>query len=123
MNDGISIQKLIDQVRKELLEPTKVPEYPIFLVEKVELELAVAITEGESGEISISVLDTLSSKLGAEASHQRSHVIKVSLAPILTSEEIKSLIPEKIRDRINQATKRALVKGGDNNSETSLDNW
>jgi len=119
MSQGISIQKLIDQVRRELLEPTKVSEYPVFFVENVELELVVSITKGAEGEVSISVLDTLSGKFGGKESKEAAHTIKVSLTPMVTLDEIKDEIDPKTYQKIKKATTIALVKG--DNGEQDLD--
>jgi len=116
VTQGISLQKLIDQVKKELLAPTHSPDYPLFFVDKVELDLAVAITQGASGEIGISVLDVLSASAKKESSQQYGHTIKITLTPILTDEERRILLDKdgRLRKRIEQITATALIKGDDN---------
>lgn len=115
MTQGISLRKLIDQVKKELLASTSKPDYQLFFIDKVELELVVAITQGASGEIGISVLDLISGQAKKDSSQQHSHTIKVSLTPILTREEIRALLDrdERLRERIRETSRVALTRNDD----------
>lgn len=115
MTQEISLQRLINEVKKELLAPSNSPDYPILVVEKVELELAVAVSQGLGGEIGISVLETLSGKIQGDSTHQQSHTIRLTLTPILSREEIKALLDKdtRIRERIAQVSKTALTRNTD----------
>lgn len=113
MTQEISLQKLIDQVKKELLAPSKSPDYPLLFIDKVELELAVAITQGRGGEIGISVLETLSGKVQSDSSQRYSHTVRLTLTPILSREEIRVLLDrdDRIRKRISEIGPLVLTRG------------
>lgn len=112
MTQEISLQNLINQVKKELLAPSNSPDYPLLFVEKVELELAVAVNQGAGGEIGISVLETLSGKMQRNSTQQSSHMIRLTLTPILSRDEIRALLEKdsRIRDRIMQIAPSALLR-------------
>jgi hypothetical protein len=121
MTQGISLQELINQVKKELLAPTDSPDYPLFFVDKVELELTVDVTRGKSGEIGISVLEVVSGVAGKDASQQHGHTIKVTLAPILTREEIRLGFPrESGQDNKPRSCIIPLSEGYDDKDQTNL---
>jgi hypothetical protein len=107
MADGVSLQKLIQQVKDELLAGA--PAYPLFFIDTVELELAVAITAEGKGSINIQVLE-----LGTGVSNERGHTIKVTMSPILTRDEQRKLLEDdaKMLDGVKRATMAALRKGG-----------
>jgi hypothetical protein len=108
MSQEISLQALIDKVKDELLTPTGGPDYPVFFVDKVELEVAVAIKSEGSGGLNISVLE-----LGGGISREEGHTIKVTLSPILSRDEQRALLDkdERMLDGVRRATQAALCKG------------
>lgn len=109
--DSIGLQDLIYQVKHELLTPNRQARaedpYPLFAIEKIELEIAVAVKrEGRTG-LRISVLE-----LGGSISREQGHTVKVTLAPLLAQEEMRNQAmetydPEKVR---REATE-GLIKG------------
>lgn len=112
-NQEVSLQALIEKVKDELLTPTGGPGYPIFFVDKVELELQVGVRyEAEAG-LKISVLQIGGAEIGGAGSRERSHTIKVTLSPILSREEQRALLEQDARllEGVRRATQAALRKG------------
>lgn len=106
--EDFSLQKLISQIKRELLSDSQSPEYPIFLIEKVELEVAISIkTEGKGG-VSIQVVE-----LGAGISKEHCNTVKITLSPILSRDEQLQFIKsdDRLRKGIERASKSALIKG------------
>lgn len=89
MSQDISLQALIEKVKDELLTPTGGPYYPVFFVDKVELEVAVSVEAEGTGGLDISVLE-----LGGGVSREQGHVVTVTLSPILSREEQRALLDE-----------------------------
>ena len=113
MPQDISLQALIEKVKGELLAPTGGPGYPIFFVDKVELELQVAVTCEKKAGLKISVLQLGGVEAGGSATRERGHTIKVTLSPILSREEQRSLLEEDQRmwEGVRRATQAGLRKG------------
>lgn len=90
--DEIGLQDLIYQVKRELLAPNPAQRaedpYPLFFVDKVEIEAAVKVQKEASGGVKISVLSLAELNAGAGVAQERSHVVKVSLSPLLSKESI-----------------------------------
>ncbi len=109
----ISLQALIEKVKDELLAPTGGPGYPIFFVDRVELELQVGVTYEAKAGLKISVLQIGGVEAGGGGSRERSHTIKVTLSPILSREEQRALLEEDARllEGVRRATQAALRKG------------
>lgn len=109
--ESISLQDLIYQVKHELLTPNRRAEaqdpYPLFAIEKIELEIAVAVKrEGQVG-LRISVLE-----FGSSVSREQGHTVKVTLGPLLTPEEMRKQVVETHgAERIQRETQRGLIKG------------
>ncbi len=114
MSNEITLQNLIEKVKTELLAPASAPGYPVFFIEKVEIELQVNVSSQANGEIGISVLDYAKAGAGASKSQEKSHTIKVTLTPILTREEQRALVEkdEKMMSGVQRATQAALRKSG-----------
>ncbi len=112
---AITLRKLIDQVRDELLsapqEPTPEALYPFLFVEEVELELNVAITAGGKGggKVSIQIVE-----LGGETAYSReqTHRIKVKMTPLLTKDEVRAQLQQDkgVWDRIQHLALVAATK-------------
>lgn len=113
MTQDISLQALIEKVKDELLAPAGGPGYPIFFVDKVELELQVAVTYEKEAGLKISVLQLGGVEAGGSATRERGHSIKVTLSPILSREEQRKLLGEDQRmlEGVQRATQAALRKG------------
>lgn len=114
MPQDISLQTLIEKVKDELLAPTGGPGYPIFLVDKIELELQVIVTYEVEAGLKVSVLQLGGAEVGGSGTDERGHTIKVTLSPILSREEQRKLLEEDQRmwDGVRRATQAALRKGG-----------
>lgn len=115
MSQGISLQALIDQVKKELLKPTGSPDYPLFFIEKLEIDLAVTVTQSTTGEIGIAVLDVVSGRATKHKALEDAHRVKVVLTPILSQEERKGLLycDERLVKQIAEISRRTLSKGSE----------
>lgn len=114
--EEIGLQDLIYQVKGELLarnpaQRAKDP-YPLFFIDKVELEIAVKVTRSDGGSIKLTVLDF--AEVGADHAidRERGHVVKVSLSPLLSHEEIlmQALQDERVREMVKRNSVDALVK-------------
>ena len=114
METEITLQNLITKVKKDLLAPSSSPEYPVFFVEKVELELQVNIIAQMNGEIGISILQFGKAGTQSSLSQEKNHTIKLTLLPILTREEQRALIEKdnRMMDGIQRSTQAALRKTG-----------
>ena len=116
MSQDISLQALIDKVKKDLLSLTGGPEYPIFFVDNIELELQLVVTQEKSEGLKISVLEFGGVEGSRSTAHERGHTVKLTLSPILSREEQRQLLQSDKRmwDGIQRATQAALRKGDDN---------
>ena len=63
--EGIELSELIDKVKADL-RPKNSPDYPLFWVEKVELELHVSISKTKKGDLGVSILNVVSANAGEE---------------------------------------------------------
>jgi hypothetical protein len=113
----IGLQDLIYQVKGELLAPNPAQRagdpYPLFFIDKIELEIAVRVSRATSGELKLTVLDFAELNAGQAVERERGHVVKVSLSPLLPREEILSetLKDDKIRQMVQSDLAQAVVKG------------
>lgn len=114
--DEIGLQDLIYQVKRELLtanpaQRAKDPS-PLFFVDKVEIEAAVKVQKEANGAVKISVLSLAELNAGGGVARERSHVVKVSLSPLLSKESIlaDALQDPQVAERV-RATQQALLKG------------
>lgn len=112
MRQDISLQTLIQKVKDELLAPTGGPDHPIFFVDKVELDLQVAITKEKGGGLNISVLQFAGIELGGGTTREQGQNVKVTLSPILSREEQRELMQQDKRlwEGVERATQAALSK-------------
>jgi hypothetical protein len=115
MATNISLKKLIEQVRTDLVTPHKDRGYPVFTVEQIELELEVGITESTGGELEISVLETITGKLGKNVDRTNTHKMKIVLKPILTQDELRDMVEtdRRLMQGTIESSRRALLKGSD----------
>ena len=112
----IGLQDLIYQVKRELLAPNpraraKDPA-PLFLIDNIELEISVNVSQTRGGGIKLTVLDF--AEIGGEKSiaRERGHVVKVSLSPLLDRDDIlKEVLQDpKVQPVVEKRTREALVK-------------
>ena len=109
MTKEITLSNLINQVRNELLSNMQDISHPLFLVEKVEIELQIGVTIEGSGGIKVTVLPI---EAGASVSREKSHTIKLTLAPILTQEDQRELLQQQseVWEGVKKASALALRK-------------
>lgn len=114
--EEIGLQDLIYQVKKELLAPNPAQRakdpYPLFFIDKVELEIAVKVSRANSGGIKLTVVDFAEVSRGKSVQREQGHVVKVSLSPLLSREAIltKALKDERTRRAIEDDSALAFVK-------------
>jgi hypothetical protein len=112
----IGLQDLIYQVKQELLAPNAKERardpYPLFFIDKIELEISVNISHSSSGGIKLTVLDFAEIGGSKTIERERGHVVKVSLSPLESREVIleQALRDPKVR-QVVQERAAALVKG------------
>lgn len=117
--EEIGLQELIFQVKQELLAPNPAQRakdpYPLFFIDRVELEIAVKASRSTSGGIKLSVLDFAEVSGGKEVTREQGHVVKVSLTPLLSKEDIvtQALEDPAVRDMVARRTTQAVIKGVD----------
>jgi hypothetical protein len=115
--EEIGLQDLIYQVKDELLaaNPAQQPKhpYPLFFVDKIELEIAVKVSRSRGGGIRLTVLEFAEASTSQSVDHERGHVVKVSLSPLLSRENIltQALKNESVRQIVLEESVQALMKG------------
>lgn len=115
MDSEVTLQQLIDQVKKELIPKFDEPNKPLFLVEKVEIQVAVKITHEGNGGINLQVIN-----IGGGVSKDFSNTITISLTPIIPPEQLRQLLDSELMRQVTRETKRRLVKGGLENNLPGL---
>ena len=117
--EEIGLQDLIYQVKNELLAPNPAQRakdpYPLFFIDKVELEIAVKVNRATDGSIKLTVLDFAEVSGGKSVERERGHVVKVSLSPLLSQEDILAevLKDDRVRQMVLTRLVQALIKGQD----------
>jgi hypothetical protein len=113
----IGLQDLIYQVKDELLarnpaQKAKDP-YPLFFIDKIDLEIAVNVSQATDGSIKLTVLDFAQIGAGKSVQQERGHVVKVSLSPLLSRDAIlaKALEDERVWQMVGSGSMQAFVKG------------
>ncbi len=115
--EEIGLQELIFQIKQELLAPNPAQRakdpYPLFFIDKVELEIAVNVTKTRNDGIKLTVLNFAEVNADRSIARERGHVVKISLSPLLSRETIQAevLRDEQTRQKIEQRVAQALVKG------------
>jgi len=97
VNDEITLLDLIYQVKNELLARRPAEEArglpALFWIDQIELELSVAVTRERGGAIKLSVIPGTAELSGSSSrAEARGHTVKVRLSPLLTREEMRSLL-------------------------------
>jgi hypothetical protein len=117
--EEIGLQDLIYQVKNELLALNPAQKardpYPLFFIDKVELEIAVKVTRSRDGGIQLTVLDFAEISAGRSVDRERGHVVKVSLSPLLSRDAIlaEAMEDERVREMVAGDSVQAFVKAGE----------
>ncbi len=112
----IGLQDLIYQVKHELMSPNAKERardpYPLFFIEKIELEISVNVTHTSGGGIKLTVLDFAEIGGTKSVDRERGHVVKVSLSPLQSRDTIlkKALEDPKVQKAIHESA-GVWVKG------------
>lgn len=115
--DEIGLQELIYQVKQELLAPNPAQRakdpYPLFFVDKVEIEATVKVQKEANGGVKISVLSLAELNADGGIAKERSHVVRVSLSPLLSKESIlaETLQDPQVAQRVRAIQQQALLRG------------
>jgi hypothetical protein len=108
----LTLQQLIEHLKVEILSPIPGPDYPIFFVEKVELEIHVAISYDIDKGVKLNVLDVAGIEVVDGQTSEKSHTVTLTLTPILSRDEQRELIEhdKRLLAGIEEATQRSLRK-------------
>lgn len=120
MSTPIELSELIEQVKKDLLTSVvaRNSEAPLFLVESVELDLQVTAKREAKGGIKVNVLSIGGGELGGGVGQEKTHSVKVRLAPLFEKEQLLEWYKDLRGDDIVPAIKRsmnAFIKGDESN--------
>lgn len=109
MSKGVQLNELIEKVKAELLSGA--PAYPLFFIEKVELEIGITVTTEGKGNLNVQVLE-----LGGGSAQTNGNIVKVTMSPILSLEEQRALLEKDgpMLDGVKRASLKALRKGAGN---------
>jgi len=110
MAGTVTFQQLIDQVKKELTPQFDEPENPLFLVEKIEIQVAVKISSEGKGGVNLQIVE-----LGGGISKENSNIITVSLTPIIPPEQLRQLLDSATKRQVTKESTRRLIKGAEGN--------
>ena len=121
MADDLTLQTLIDQVKTDLFSPFEGTEkegkviYPVFLVDEVELELAVNISYTAEGGIKVTIPQVAEASVGAGHEAGRTHAMKIKLSPILTRDEMRGQMQadERLWKGVMEASAMAVRRGSE----------
>ncbi len=115
----IGIEDVIRQVKLELLAPNPAAQsrdpYPLLAIDKIELEIVTRITRSTDGSIKLSVLDVAEINTGHASSREQAHVVRVSLSPLLSREELiaAALKDEAVQRIVQNDSQRAFLRHDD----------
>ncbi len=119
MTKEITFQDLIEKVKSDLFSPYAgttahgKAAYPVFFVDKVELEIAVELSyEAETG-LKISIPQVFEGSATGGQGKAKTHTMKIALSPILSREELYALLEkdERLMKGIRDASLMAFRKG------------
>jgi Trypsin-co-occurring domain 2 len=118
MTQSIGLAELIQQVKKDLLEPglDRKSDPPLLFVESVELELQVTATREGNAGIKLDVLSIGGGEAGGSVSHEQVHTVKVQLSPLFDKAQLLAWYKDLYGDEMLPAVKRgidALLKGNE----------
>lgn len=115
-DNDLGLQDLIFQVKRDLLTLNPSAQardpYPLFAIEKIELEIAVKVVRGHDGSAKISVLGFAEVGGGLSESDEHGNIIRVTLTPLIPHHELaaKVLADEKTREAIARDLRRSIIK-------------
>lgn len=121
MNEEIGLLDLIYQVKNELLARRPVEEAKglpaLFWIDQIELELSVAVAREQGGAIKLSVLP-VSAEVSGSRAEERGHTVKVRLTPLLSREEMRSLLSQDphFQEALGQLSRASLARELGNDS-------
>ena len=105
----IGLQDLIYQVKRELMAPNARERardpYPLFFIDKIELEISVNVSQTSGGGVKLTVLDFAEIGVTKSIERERGHVVKVSLPPLQSRDTIlkKALEDPKVQKAIDES--------------------
>ena len=117
----ITFQDLIEKIKSDLFSPYVGTEahgkaaYPVFFVDKVELEIAVEFSyEAEAG-LKISIPQVFEGSATGGQGKAKTHMMKLALSPILSREELHALLEddERMMKGIREASLMAFRKSSE----------
>ena len=114
--ETIGLQDVIEQVKSELLarNPAAAARdaYPLFHIDRIELEIETRISRSADGSVKLTVLD-FELNAGGSTARERGHVVRLSLTPLLSREALlaEALKDERSRQIISSDSQRALLRG------------
>ena len=117
--EEIGLQDLIYQVKNELLarNPAQraIDPYPLFFIDKIDLDIAVKVTRSKSGGVKLTVLDFAEVSAGQSLERERGHVVKVSLSPLLSKDAIlaRAMRDDRVRKAVEDDSALAFVKAAE----------
>jgi hypothetical protein len=137
MSDSIGLSELIEKVKEEISTPPKSDQ--VFLVDKVELEIHVAVqknvkidAEGSlegKAELKLTVLNwdflnlgktevdaNIKSSIAGELNRQDIHTIKLTLLPAYKDEKFMAMLTPEEDSKSKEVTKKILYRGSDKQS-------
>jgi hypothetical protein len=121
MTKELTLQELINEVKRDLFSPYAGTDkqgkiaYPLFFVDRVELDLEVELTYDAEAGLKITIPQVVEGTVTGGQGKTKTHTVKVSLSPILSREEQRALLEqdERMMTGIRSASTMALRKGVD----------
>lgn len=118
----IGLSEFIYQVKKDLLgqQFTERDPVPLLAIEEIEIEMAVgASREGSGGGgIDLSVIGLGGANIGLEGklSKENAQTVRVTLAPLLSKEQLLARMTPQQRERVMEQAEQAIARGGEGGS-------
>ena len=121
MSQEITLQALIDKVKADMFSPMAGTAnygkqvYPVFFVDKVELEISVELRYDAEAGLKIIIPQTFEGSVSGSQGQTSAHTMKLSLSPIMDRAEMKAEVDkdERLKKGVRDATMLALRKGSD----------
>jgi hypothetical protein len=117
--EELTLQTLIDKVKTDLFSPYEGTEkegkvvYPVFLVDEVELKLAVNISYSVESGIEVTIAQVVGASVGAGHEVGQAHTMKIKLSPILDRNEMRDQMKadERLWKGVIEASAMAVRRG------------
>jgi len=121
MAHEITFQELIDKVKDDLFSPYQGTTekgkvaYPVFFVDRVELEITVDLSYDAEAGVKVSIPQLIEGSLAGEQGKATGHRMKITLVPILTSDQMRNLLKRdsRLMKGVEEAHLMAMRKGVD----------